>query len=299
MVGGGYFVKVTERGYIIRKAEYNRANNKRVGLKVKAYQDSIIDEMVANPNYYEVPLDSVLYASLEGAIKPAVYNNYKALIDSPYIKNDSVQQMLILSKANKDTARIVEAELAQMKSNLDYVQNVLNKYEVLNSEYKKALVSNKLSNRKQLLETVIKNKDSVTNLNRTLSEAGTSLYGSHIRIPDTPMYFTSQRYYDLDFFSEKFLRENRMSSAYEIMEEENRLSEENGNDAPHSQKTWVWTGVGKTTRHESNDGQTVDFDDYFTIVNDATGDVDEMLHPCDPNGSPSNSSVCYCELKTE
>lgn len=297
MVGGGYFIKVTERGYIKQKAEYNRANNKRVGVQVKGFQDNIIDDMVANPYRYELVTDAVLYTSLESAIKPAVYKNYKALIDSPYIKNDSVQEMLILNKANKDAARIVEAELAQMKSNLNYVENVLNKYEVLNSEYKKALTSNKLANRKQLLESVIKSKDSVNSLNTRLREAGTSMY-PNLRIPDTPMYFTSQRYYDLDFFSEKLLRENRMSSAYEIMEEENRLAEENGYDAPHTEKIWVWTGIGKTTRHESNDGQTVPFDDYFTIINDSTGDVDEMLHPCDPNGSPSNSAVCYCELET-
>ena len=298
MPGGGYFVKVTKRGYLIKKAEYNRVNNKRVGLQVKAAQDNIIDEMVANSDRYEILSDSVLYASIESAIKPAVYNNYKPLLDSPYIKNDSVQDMLILTKANKDVARIAEAELAQMKSNLKYVENVLNKYEVLNSEYKKALTSNKLANRKQLLESVIKSKDSVNSLNTRLREAGTSMY-PNLRIPDSPMYFTSQRYYDLDFFSEKMLRENRMSSAYEIMEEENRLAEENGNDAPHSQKMWVWTGIGKTTRHESNDGQTVDFDDYFTIINDSNGDVDEILYPCDPNGSPSNCAVCYCELETK
>lgn len=284
MVGNGYFVKVTERGYIIKKAEYNRANNKRVGVKVKAYQDSIIDDMVADPNRYEIPPDSVLYAGLENTLKPQVYNNYKSLLSSQYIKNDSVQEMLILNKANKDTARIVEAELAQMKSNLDYVQNVLNKYDIVNKEYKKVLnETGKLSNRKQVIEAVSKNITAANNMASSPT----------MNIPRI------QPYYDLDFVSEKLLRENRMTSSYEIMEEENRLSEENGNDAPHSEKTWVWTGIGKTTRHESNDGQTVPFDDYFTIVNDATGEVDEMLYPCDPNGSPSNSAVCYCELKTE
>lgn len=284
MVGNGYFVKVTERGYIIKKAEYNRANNKRVGVKVKAYQDSIIDDMVADPNRYEIPSDSVLYAGLENTLKPQVYNNYKSLLSSPYIKNDSVQELLILNKANKDTARIVEAELAQMKSNLDYVQNVLNKYDIVNKEYKKVLnETGKLSNRKQVLEAVSKN----------ISIANNMASSPTMNIPRI------QPYYDLDFVSEKLLRENRMTSSYESMEEINRVAEENGNDVPHSQKEWVWTGIGKTTRHESNDGQTVDFDDYFTIVNDATGDVDEMLYPCDPNASASNSSVCYCELNTK
>lgn len=284
MVGNGYFVKVTERGYIIKKAEYNRANNKRVGVIVKSFQDSIIDDMVADPNRYEIPSDSVLYAGLENTLKPQVFNNYKSLLSSPYIKNDSVQQMLILTKANKDTARIVEAELAQMKSNLDYVQNVLNKYDIVNKEYKKVLnETGKLSNRKQVIEAVSKN---ITTANNMVSSPT-------MNIPRI------QPYYDLDFVSEKLLRENRMTSSYESMEEINRVAEQNGEDQVYTKKTWVWTGLGKTTRHESNDGQTVDFDDYFTITNDATGDVDEMLYPCDPNGSPSNSAVCYCELETK
>lgn len=284
MVGGGYFVKVTERGYIIRKAEYNRANNKRVGVKLKAFQDSIIDDMVADPNRYEIPSDSVLYAGLENTLKPQVYNNYKSLLSSPYIKNDSVQEMLILSKANKDTARIVEAELAQMKSNLDYVQNVLNKYDIVNKEYKKVLnETGKLSNRKQVIEAVSKN---ITTANNMASSPT-------MNIPRI------QPYYDLDFVSEKLLRENRMTSSYESMEEINRVAEQNGEDPVYTKKTWVWTGLGKTTRHESNDGQTVDFDDYFTIVNDATDEVDELLHPCDPNGSPSNTTICYCEMETK
>ena len=31
------------------------------------------------------------------------------------------------------------------------------------------------------------------------------------------------------------------------------------------------------------------FYDTFTIVNDANGDVDELIHPCNPNGSFSNA----------
>lgn len=275
---------MVQRAYLIKKAKYNRANNKRVGLKVKAFQDSIIDDIVSDPNRYEIPSDSVLYAGLESAIKPNVVNNYKGLLDSPYIKDNSVQEMLILNKANKDTARIVEAELAQMKSNLKYVENVLNRYDIVNSEYKKVLnETGKLSNRKKVLEAVSKN----------ISTANNMATSPTMNIPRI------QPYYDLDFVSEKLLRENRMTSSYESMEEINRVAEESGEDPVYTKKTWVWTGTGKTTRHESNDGQTVDFDDYFTIINDSTGDVDEMLYPCDPNGSPSNSAICYCEMMTE
>lgn len=275
MVGGGYFVEVTKRGYLIKKAEYNRTNNKRVGVKVKAFQDSIIDDMVANPDRYEVPLDSVLYAGIESALKPQVYNNYKALLDSPYIKNDSVQEMLILTKANKDIARIAEAELAQMKSNLNYVENVLNKYEVLNSEYKKAI--SEVSNRKKAI-------DMATNI--ALER-------------DNPVFSSNRRYHDLDFWTENLLRENRMTSSYESMQEINRVAEENGDDVVYAKKRWVWTGLGKTTRHMGmTEHPVIDFDDFFEVVNDNTGEASFMLYPCDPSGDPSNSIICYCELET-
>ena len=284
MPGGGYFVRVTERGYLIKKAEYNRANNKKVGLKVKAFQDSIIDNMVANPNRYEILSDSVLYAGIESALKPQVYNNYKALLDSPYIKNDSVQEMLILTKANKDIARIAEVELAQMKSNLNYVENVLNKYDIVNKEYKKVLnESGNLSNRKNVLEAVSKNISSANNM------AGSPT----MNIPRI------QPYYDLDFVSENLLRENRMTSSYESMQEINRVAEENGDDVVYAKKRWVWTNLGDTTRHSRMaDHPVIDFDDFFEVVNDNTGDESLMLYPCDPNGDPSNSIICYCELET-
>ena len=54
---------------------------------------------------------------------------------------------------------------------------------------------------------------------------------------------------------------------------------------------------GATTRHESNNMQEVDFNDTFVILNDVTLDIDEIDYPCDPNGTPSNCAICYCELE--
>ena len=88
-----------------------------------------------------------------------------------------------------------------------------------------------------------------------------------------------------------------MTSEYEAYQEENRLSIENGDGALYTKKKWIWTGEGATTRHESNNMQEVDFNDTFVIVNDVTLDIDEIDYPCDPNGTPSNCAICYCELE--
>lgn len=266
------------RKYNILKARTNKNNNRKAAYRIKVYQDDLIDRIVENPNY-SIPTDAMLYADLEILNRPVIYNNYKALLDSPYIRNDSVQELLIQNKANKDLAEIVEKELSQMKNNLDYVQRVIDKYNIPSKEYRKA-ISNEgaLSNRKKIIEGV----------NQQIATANNLPAG--INIPSI------QPYRDLDFVSENLLRQNRMSSEYSMFEEENRLAEEQGEDTPHETKTWVWTGLGLTTRHESNDGQTVPFNEPFLIVNDATGEEDEMMYPCDESASPGNSYVCYCEL---
>lgn len=271
-----------KRKFLINKARINKRNNTQAAYHIKAYVDRIIDDMVENQgnNEYTIPTTLEMYGALEQLNKPVVYNNYKALLDSPYIRNDSVQELLIQNKANRDLANIVEAELNQMKNNLDYIQRVIDKYNIPSKEYRKVITNEgALANRKKIIEAV----------NKEISVANNIPAG--INIPSI------QPYRDLDFVSENLLRQNRMSSEYSMFEEENRLAEEQGRDTPHQMKIWNWLGIGKTTRHESNDGQTVPFNEPFLIVNDATGEEDEMMYPCDPEGSPGNSYVCYCELE--
>ena len=273
--------KVMNKQYYINKAEINRRNNKQASYRINIYNNTLIDQLIENQNNnkYEKPTDAMLYADIEALNKPSVYNNYKALMNSPYIKNDSVQQLLIQNKANKDLNRIVEKELATIKNNLDYVQKVIDKYDIPEKQYRKEINNeNSMSNRKKIIEKV----------HKEIAVANNMKPGMNIPI--------IQPYQDLNFVSENLLRENRMTSEYNLFEEENRLAEENGEDAPHEMKSWVWTGNGLTTRHESNDGQTVPFNEPFEIVNDATGEVDLMMYPCDPAGSPGNSYICYCEL---
>ena len=275
--------KIMNRQYYINKAAVNRRNNKQAAYRIQFYNNMQIDDYILNHDNpeYTKPTHSMLYADLEILNKPSVYNNYNKLMQSKYIKNDTIQSMLIQNKANKDLNRIVEKELARITNNLNYVENVLSKYDVPQQQYQKLLdkqEANSIKSRRTLFEQVARQANGLN-----ASE------GLNIRMPEP--------YINLDTFSENLLRENKMTSEWETYQEENRLSEEQGDGTLYNKKKWVWTGAGATTRHESNNMQEVNFEDTFVIVNDQNGDIDEIDYPCDPNGSPSNCAICYCEFE--
>lgn len=269
-------MKVHNKKYYINKAAINRRNNRQTAYKVQFYNNQKIDEMIIqqNDNYIK-PTHSMLYADLEVLTRPQVYNNYNKLIQSPYIRNDTVQQMLIRNKANKEVDRIVTMELERVVNNLNYVENVLKKYDVPKKEYQKLLEqqkNNSINNRRQLFEQVAYQANEVSRAT-----------GLDIKMP--------QPYMNLDTFTENLMRQQSMTSEWELKQEESR------NGADYTKKKWIHTGAGKTTRHTSNHMQEVNFLDTFVILNDETGDIDEINYPCDPNGSPSNVMICYCEFE--
>ena len=91
------------------------------------------------------------------------------------------------------------------------------------------------------------------------------------------------------------MRQSHMQSEFEEKKQINDNYVNNGKSEVYTKKKWVWTGEGQTTRHESNNMQERRFDELFIVVNDVTLDVDEIMHPSDPDGSASNCYICYCE----
>ena len=269
--------KIMNKQYYINKASTNKRNNKQTAYKIQFYNNQRVDELIINQdnNEYTKPTQSMLYADLEVLTRPQVYNNYNKLIQSPYIRDDTVQQMLIRNKANKEVDRIVTAELERVTNNLRYVENVLRAYDVPKQEYQKLLDQqreNSINNRRQLWEEVAKQAQGLN-----ASE------GLNIKMPEP--------YMNLDTFTENLMRQQSMTSEWELRQEESK------HGAGYTKKKWIWTGAGKTTRHESNNMQEVDFNDTFVILNDVTGDIDEIDYPCDPSGSFSNCAICYCEFE--
>ena len=254
------------------------------GYRIQVYNNNIIDEFIekyfSNEDLIARPTIALLFEQLWALNKPFVFDQYMRILSSPYVDDDMLTQMLVRDMANKTLNRITEAEVNRISKNLDYMEETLGKYEVNFEEYGKiARREGKSANRKKVVEKSI---------NR-YSNIGLTQYGVNIQ----PHVNT---YRDLDITAEALNRQTQMSSEFEKYDMANRQARLKGLDEPYTKKKWIWTNRGETTRHKSNDGQVVDFYDYFEIINDKTGRVDMMMHPHDPNASYENSWICYCQM---
>ena len=270
--------------YFKTKATIDKAQQKNTAYKIQTYANRKVDELVANYNNAGVsskPTPAMLSAELSILNKPEVYKNYNRIIQSPYTSNNAIDNMLVKNKANTNLDNIVKAEVERISKNLDYVEQVMQKYTIQTEEYKKLLnqqAEKSIANRREVLEKVaIKN--------------GEILASEGFNIPSN--VFT---YRDIETTAQSLLRESQMTSKYEEITAVNDEYLADGKDAPYTHKQWIWTGEGATTRHESNHLQKVRFDEPFIVVNDNTLDIDEMMYPCDPAGSYSNAYICYCEV---
>ena len=243
-----------------------------------------VDEYVKsfNEGSPKKPPASMLWVDLAILNKPNVYANYNRIINSKYTSNDAFNNMLIKNSANKDLNRIVEANVERIAKNLDYVEQVMSKYDVPQKAYEDMLASQKnksIANRQEILKDVaIKSND--------------LLVSEGLNIPSNVF-----SYRDIETSAESLLRQSQMISQHELHTSINDEYISEGKEPPYKTKKWIWTGAGKTTRHESNNMQEVPINDYFVVVNDSTLEIDLMMHPSDPAGSPANAYICYCEVE--
>ena len=272
----------TLQRYAITKSTINKRINRNTAYQIQLYNNMQIDELILrqNDNTYTRPHDSMLYADLYILNKPQVYENYNRLINNPYIRDNMVNQMLIRNKAEKNLNSIVEKELERLNKNLDYVEQVIQKYDIPRQQYQRL-------RREQSERSILNRREFLENLARANNEISQK---TGLNIP--PAY----SYRNLDTLTENLLREQKMTSQHETGQETNQRHLEEHGEPYYNQKVWVWTGAGKTTRHESNNMQTVPFNETFVILNDHDGTIDRIDHPMDPKGSPSNCALCYCDV---
>lgn len=267
----------------INKSFKERKENRKTAYYIQVYNNNVIDKFVEdyiNDEPLARPEQATLYSNLWILNKPHVYKQYNRIINSKYTSDKALFDMMMRDKANSRLTTVVEAELERITKNLDYAEKVINTHEINLKEYKKIAEREKdIANRKNIMER------SVNDLDYVRSQFGVNIQSNVFS------------YRDLENTAEALNRQTQMTASWQECEAINQQSREEGRDDVYTQKEWVWTGEGVTTRHESNDGQIVDFYDTFTIVNDATGDVDELMHPCDPNGSFSNAGICYCQMR--
>ena len=269
--------------YWINKSLIEKRENQKAAYRIQVYNNNVIDKYIEdfiNDETIAKPSQATLYADLWILNKPHVNKQYQKILNSKYTSDKALFEMLIKNKANARLTTVVEAELERINKNLDYTEKVLKTHELNLKEYQKiAKRESKIANRKNIMERSVKDLDFIR-----------SKFGVNIQ----PNVFS---YRDLENTAEALNRQTQMAASWDEYDAINQEAKEKGLPDVYTQKEWIWTGEGLTTRHESNHGQIVDFYETFTIVNDANGDVDELMYPCDPNGSFSNTGICYCQMR--
>lgn len=270
--------------YFINKSQNQLRTAKKTAYRIQQYNNYLIDEYIesvdnGNP---KKPTQSMLWAEVSVLMKPAVYSNYQKIINSKYTSDTAFFKSLIRNKAQKDLNRAVENQVNRIAKNVDYVEKTLKNFEMPVKEYHKMLDEQKnrsVANRRQVMEDVAKAR-------------GDILASEGLNIP------SDYSYRDLNVLSEQLLRESQSASEWEEVQAMNDEAESNGKDKMYSQKKWVWTGAGKTTRHmEMESYPVIDIDDTFQVVDENTDTLDEMLYPRDTQGSFENVAGCVCEIE--
>lgn len=267
--------------YFKQKATIDKGFHKKAAYQIQLYNNSKVDSLVENfedPGSPGKPSQAMLWAELSILNKPEVYKNYNRIIQSKYTSNSNFYKLLIRNKAQQDLNNIVEAEIERINRNLDYVEQVMRNYNISTKEYTKLVKDKPYVNRQKILTTLARRSNEL-------------LVSEGLNIPSNVF-----SYRDLETTATSLLRQSQMTAGYEEANSINEEAVNNGKSPVYTHKKWVWTGAGATTRHESNNMQTVPVDEPFIVVNDKTLEIDEMMYPCDPAGSPGNSYICYCEV---
>ncbi len=274
---------ILNKKYWERKSLIEKRQNQLSAYYIQVYNNNVIDKFIEdwiNDETIAKPTQAMLYGELYVLNKPYVYKQYNRIINSKYTSNSALQHMLIKNKADARLNTIVEAELDRINKNLDYTEKVLKTYELNLKEYQKIAKREKATaNRKNIMQRSIKDVDFMS-----------SKFGINIQ----PNVFT---YRDLDKTAEALNRQTQMSASFDEYDAINQEAKSQGLPERYTQKEWIWTNEGMTTRHSSNDGQIVDFNEPFQCMHDITGEIEPLMYPSDPNGSFENTWICYCQFR--
>ena len=275
---------VMRKYYLQKKAEAKKGNQ-AIANKIQIFANAEINKVVENKAgklaYHEGKTynNPNTLTELININKPKIDKEYSKLINSPKTSDTFHHQIQVQNRANDQTKKISQAQYEQIQKNIKAVEQVIDKYGIklekyreLNEKYPKTI------SRKGIITESIENKNYITSLGKNI-------------VP----HFDGYR--ELSPLTEHLHRQAQNQANEELARAENEEAIANGQDPPNDEKKWIWTGAGVTTRHQSNDGQIVPIDDPFIIVNDATGEVDEMMYPLDPAVYSSNTFICYCEVE--
>lgn len=200
---------------------------------------------------------------------PNTVRDFNKLVKSPLTSNDALYKHLVRTSADKTTKIISEKETERVLKNLQYVEKSLNQAQIDITKYNSQ--ASKLSStvsRQSILERCVTNGKMYNG--RELSYRQLSNLSK-----------------DLEQYKQTLIQDQLWTDA-------NKEAAANNLDPVMTHKVWVWSQLEKT-RHAGMEGQTVEMADMFDVVNDVTGDTDQLRFPRDvENDSNGCSNICNC-----
>ena len=254
--------KILKNRAVLFKTVHDKNKNKQRARKIQDFFDNLTDDYIMNEESIDEP------AKVSHDKRLALFGLNSIPFTEDYNKI-AKENDLILSeevKLNKERKaaiqKIVDNQISLFAVNQFILMGILNTATVDKAKYQSIVKEYPNISRKEAVDMSI--------VERMNPDMVTQQYG---------------KYRNIEVYAENVFRKSQMSTDYKsAMLNDNVVSKE-----------WVHV-PNENTRHESNDGQYVMKEDTFTITNDVTGEVDEMLYPHDPNASFGNICNCYCEI---
>lgn len=260
---------VLKSRFFLLKSVMDKKDEKKKARRIVQYQNYLIDNYILNDEWID---DDELEDNLTALNTPMVQNDYKSNYN---LSNQELASIFILLYPSKQEMiqKTVNEQKDIIKNNLDYAKEVKNTHDINKREYEKA----KQYYPSQETRAILIEKAVEQGLNPDLLTHGLS-------------------YRNLEIAAENLARESKMKGEFDRVIAENKALEEQGADPLYVEKKWVWSRLDNT-RHSNMDDETVPIDEPFIVLNEITGEEDEMMFPHDPSGSPGNVINCGCDCE--
>jgi len=262
---------ISKKDYFLIKSVVDKKRNHKIGSRFQSYNNELIDSFVENPDK-ELNYNTV-YPVLYYMTSAFVSNDYKNILRNNGISNSLDTKILLDHERKNHISKVTGTVWERIEKNVITVKDIMNT---------------------QLIDRVkydILKQDNPANFSRMdlLNQAAENGI-------NTDLLNQSMNYRNLDNMAENLARQSQMVTDYEEALLLNANAEANGLDPPITSKRWIWSELDNT-RHSNMDGDTVPLENTFEVLNEETGHVDNMLYPCDPEGSDGNVINCQCDAE--
>lgn len=254
------FVENSEKPYTILIQQYN---NNIVDKKI----NSIVNDTEYEPNWFNIQSTLFNY-NYQQTLK-----KYQRLIKSPYVDTNELNNVLFKNKAFNLADDMAKMQVERISKNLDYVEKAISNAKIDIQNY------NKMAKR-------FPNVDRVNILSKAV-DSGKLWNGKELN------------YSQLDKLSKSLNKYAENKTELEKWNLANQQALQKGLEEIKPYKIWFWSQL-ENTRHSGMDETVISINKHFIVVNEVTGDIDNLMFPQDVNNDTNNcSNICNCDCTYE